>query len=218
MGNALPKQYLALDHHPMIYHAIKTLCAHPDIATVFVVLSPDDHDWANYDWREFSTKLIVLSCGGATRSESVCNGLLAMQQNNRVDSDDWILVHDAARPCLTAMQLSQLIEAVRDDAVGGLLAVPAADTLKRGDAQHRIVRTESRENIWQAQTPQMFRHALLVNALQQTEGKLITDEASAIESMGLCPKLVTSDSYNFKVTYPQDLALAELIIHKRSIA
>jgi len=218
MGNALPKQYLPLDHYPMIYHAIKTLCMHPDITTVFVVLSPDDHDWASYNWSEFSAKLIVLSCGGATRSESVCNGLLVMQQNNRVDSDDWVLVHDAARPCLTIAQLSQLIEAVRDDAVGGLLAIPAADTLKRGDVHHRIVRTESRENIWQAQTPQMFRHGLLVQALQQTEGKLITDEASAIEAMGLCPRLVISDSYNFKVTYPEDLALAELIIHKRSLA
>jgi len=218
MGNALPKQYLTLGKHPMIYHAIKTLSSNANIAKVFVVLSPEDQDWAHYDWQEFSAKLIVLNCGGSTRAESVCNGLLAMQQNNAVDTQDWILVHDAARPCLTTLQLDKLIEEVCEDPVGGLLAVPAADTLKRGDAKHRIVRTESRENIWQAQTPQMFRHELLVKALQQTEGKLITDEASAIEAMGLSPKLVISDSYNFKVTYPQDLALAELIIYKRSIA
>ncbi|GKS68233.1 2-C-methyl-D-erythritol 4-phosphate cytidylyltransferase [Nitrosomonas sp. PY1] len=218
MGNTLPKQYLQLNNHPMIYHAIKTLCSNQTLSKVFVVLSPTDHDWYNYDWSEFSTKLTVLNCGGATRSESVRNGLLAMKQKNAVEPHDWILVHDAARPCLTTVQLDNLIEQVREDPVGGLLAVPVADTLKRGDAENRVIRTESRDNIWQAQTPQMFRHGLLAQALQQTAGEFVTDEASAIEAIGLCPKLVIGDSYNFKVTYSHDLALAELIIHKRSYA
>lgn len=216
MGNELPKQYLPLCARPMIYHAIRTLCNNQSIAGVFVVLSPDDTHWSQYDWFEFSQKLAVLQCGGATRADSVLNGLIAAQQKNLINPTDWVLVHDAARPCLTSDQLDKLINELASDNVGGLLAVPVADTLKRSNDERRVNNTESRENLWQAQTPQMFRCELLIRALQNATNINVTDDASAIEALGLHPKLVPSDAYNFKVTYPQDLALAELIIQKRN--
>jgi len=206
MGNELPKQYLPLAGQPMIFHALNTLCASPEISTVFVVLAPDDTQFHSYDWSRFGDKLQPLFCGGKTRAESVLNGLLASE----LEPDEWVLVHDAARPCLTQAHLSRLIAELRDDEVGGILAVPVADTLKRADAQQRITNTEERAGLWQAQTPQMFRTGLLAQALQQCRN--VTDEASAIEALGLRPKLVLGESSNFKVTYPQDLLLAELLL------
>lgn len=215
MGNQLPKQYLSLAGKPMIYHALHTLCSSSHISSVFVILAPDDQEWARYDWSSFSDKLVVRYCGGATRADSVLNGLMAMQLEASICNDDWVLVHDAARPCLSAAQLEQLIDVLTPDEVGGLLAIPVADTLKRADPDHRAMGTASRAGLWQAQTPQMFRLGLLKEALSKVDSATITDDASAIEAMGLHPRLVLSDAYNFKVTYPQDLALAELILQKR---
>ncbi len=209
MGNELPKQYLKLAGQPMIFHAIDTLCASGEISTVFVVLAPGDTQFHAYNWSRFGDKLQTLYCGGKTRAESVRNGLLASE----LEPDDWVLVHDAARPCLTAGQLAGLISELRDDDVGGILAVPVADTLKRADEEDRILRTESREKLWQAQTPQMFRVGPLAQALQQYSN--VTDEASAIEALGLRPKLVLGEPSNFKVTYPQDLLLAELLLSQK---
>ncbi|MFZ2540990.1 MAG: 2-C-methyl-D-erythritol 4-phosphate cytidylyltransferase [Gallionella sp.] len=212
MGHELPKQYLPLAGQPMIAHALNTLCASTEIATVFVVLAPDDTLFHRYDWTHLGDKLQPLFCGGELRAETVLNGLLASE----IELDDWVLVHDAARPCLTHAHLAKLIAAVRDDAVGGILAVPVADTLKRGvsDGDDRILCTESREHLWQAQTPQMFRAGLLVQALQQNMN--FTDEASAVEALGLQPKLVACESSNLKVTYPQDLLLAELLLKEKA--
>lgn len=210
MGHELPKQYLPLAGQPLIFHALNTLCASPEISTVFVVLAPEDTLFHTYDWSRFGDKLQPLFCGGATRAASVANGLLASE----LEPDDWVLVHDAARPCLTQAHLAKLIAELRDDEVGGILAVPVADTLKRADGQQRIARTEEREGLWQAQTPQMFRAGLLAYALRQCSQ--VTDEASAIEALGLRPKLVLSESSNFKVTYPQDLLLAELLLKQKS--
>jgi 2-C-methyl-D-erythritol 4-phosphate cytidylyltransferase len=206
MGSELPKQYLDLSGHPMIYHALTTLCRCPQITTVFVVLAPEDEYFKRYDWSHCAGKLEPLYCGGATRAESVANGLLVSE----LEPDDWVLVHDAARPCLTQAHLEKLIAELRDDPVGGILAVPVADTLKRADAMQRIESTESREKLWQAQTPQMFRAGLLAQALQQCQS--VTDEASAIEALGLQPKLVAGDTSNFKVTYAPDIKLAELLL------
>lgn len=208
MGHELPKQYLPLAGQPMIAHALATLCASAKISTVFVVLAPGDTLFHGYDWSRFGEKLQTLYCGGKLRSESVLNGLLASE----VEPDEWVLVHDAARPCLTRADLDKLIAEVRDDAVGGILAVPVADTLKRDDGHGRILRTESREQLWLAQTPQMFRVELLTQALQQPGS--FTDEASAIEALGLHPKLVASESCNLKVTFPQDMLLAELLVQQ----
>ena len=222
MGNEIPKQYLPLAGRPMIWHALTTLCACPQLDTVFVVLSPNDTMFHEYDWSHCGEKLQTLYCGGETRAESVMNGLMASE----LEPDDWVLVHDAARPCLTQDLLAKLIAELRDDEVGGILAAPVADTLKRTDSRQRIACTEPREGLWQAQTPQMFRSGLLAQALRQClvpnleeTGCCVrqpvggvTDEASAIEAMGLSPKLVASVSTNFKVTYPQDLLLAELLL------
>lgn len=209
MGQDLPKQYLTLAGQPMIFHALTTLCACEQITTVFVVLSPEDTQFHQYDVSRFGDKLQPLYCGGETRSESVLNGLSAAE----LEPDDWVLVHDAARPCLTQDHLHKLISKLRDDPVGGLLAVPVADTLKRSDAAGRVLQTESREQLWQAQTPQMFRAGLLAHALQKCPA--VTDDASAIEALGLQPKLVACEPTNFKVTYPQDLLLAELLLNER---
>jgi 2-C-methyl-D-erythritol 4-phosphate cytidylyltransferase len=206
MGDSMPKQYLPLAGQPMIAHALDTLCSSTEISTVFVVLAPDDKLFQTYDWSRFSDKLQLLFCGGERRSDTVLNGLIA----SALEPDDWVLVHDAARPCLTQTQLSRLIAELRDDAVGGILAVPVADTLKRADGNDRIKCTESREQLWQAQTPQMFRAGLLAQALQQRGN--FTDDASAVEALGLQPKLVLSDPTNFKVTFPQDKLLAELLL------
>ena len=206
MGGELAKQYLELSGHPMIYYALTTLCRCSQINTVFVVLAPDDEHFKRYDWSHCEGKLEPLYCGGKTRAESVANGLLVSE----LEPDNWVLVHDAARPCLTQAHLEKLIVELRDDEVGGILAVPVADTLKRADARQRIESTESREKLWQAQTPQMFRAGLLAQGLQLC--KNVTDEASAIEALGLQPKLVAGDTSNFKVTYPLDIRLAELLL------
>ena len=209
MGHELPKQYLPLAGQPLIFHALNTLCSCAEIATVFVVLAPGDTLFHTFDWSRFGDRLQPLFCGGETRAESVLNGLLASE----LEADDWVLVHDAARPCLTQALLGKLIAELCDDETGGILAVPVADTLKRADGGQRIARTEERAGLWQAQTPQMFRAGLLAQALRQCHN--VTDEASAVEALGLRPKLVLSETGNFKVTYPQDMLLAELLLsHK----
>lgn len=211
MGTTLPKQYLPLCGEPLIRHALATLCAVPLIDRVFVVLAPDDNYWPEDEFADLAAKLRILRCGGATRAESVANGLRAM--GNIAAEDDWVLVHDAARACLTVDHVETLIRTVGHDMVGGILGVPVADTVKR-EAYGRIAATISRESLWQAQTPQMFRHGLLTKALAHAPS--VTDEASAIEALGLKPKLVAADATNLKVTYPLDLKLAELIIDYRT--
>lgn len=207
-GSSVPKQYLELAGKPLIYHALAALCRCPRIERVWVILSPGDGWWQTYDWSMLQPKLEVVFRGGASRGETVVNGLAAIA--DAVDDDDWVLVHDAARPCLSQQMLADLFEQLVDELAGGILAVPVADTLKRADGEQRIVATESRDGLWQAQTPQMFRYRLLREALA---GKLaLTDEASAIEGAGFQPRLVRADASNLKVTFPADLRLAELIL------
>jgi 2-C-methyl-D-erythritol 4-phosphate cytidylyltransferase len=210
MGGATPKQYLSVLGRPLIHYAIAALCEHPMIDRVYVVLAPGDELWPTFDWSAFSSKLKPLYCGGVERFESVRNGLDAVQ--GEVGFDNWVLVHDAARPGLNSELLDRLIGEVGEDPFGGLLAMPVADTLKRADAASRVLRTESRDNLWQAQTPQMFRFGLLQRALSLLDGVAVTDEAQAVERMGFQAKLVAGDMTNFKVTYPQDIRLAELIL------
>ncbi len=215
MGGNIEKQYLPLNSVPMIAHAISVLARESRLAKIFVVLSPTDKHWNNYAWQDWKERIEVLRCGGATRAETVLNGLDAMSAI--CAADDWVLVHDAARPCLPDDMLGKLLDEVADDPVGGLLAVPVADTLKRAATESgpgaRAEATVPRTGLWQAQTPQMFRHGKLSEALRAA-GSDMTDEASAIEQLGLQPRLVESDSRNLKVTYPQDLELAGLILGK----
>jgi 2-C-methyl-D-erythritol 4-phosphate cytidylyltransferase len=210
-GAEKPKQYLELLGRPLIYHTLAALVACPEIDRVWVVLAPDDGWWSHYDWSDLGAKLETLRCGGATRADSVGNGLLAAAMV--ADGDDWVLVHYAARPCLSAAMLSALFSELANDPVGGILAVPVADTLKRADAAQRVAATEPRDGLWQAQTPQMFRYGRLLEALEKC--REVTDEAGAVEALGLKPKLVRGDSTNLKVTYPTDLALAAMILRGR---
>jgi 2-C-methyl-D-erythritol 4-phosphate cytidylyltransferase len=188
----------------------------PPVKTVFVVLSPGDRTFGSYDWSAFSGRLHPLFCGGESRRDSVYNGLVAMMDD--LSPDDWVLVHDAARPCLPRQDLAQLVAACENDAVGGLLAFPVADTVKKAAKDEagaqRVAGTEDRSQLWLAQTPQMFRAGLLAQALRQAKGA-VTDEASAIEQLGLRPRLVAGSRENIKVTYPEDMAIAESILARR---
>jgi len=213
-GAEKPKQYLPVLGRPLIYHTLAVLCAHPAIERVWVVLAPEDAWWPRYDWSALGPKLETLACGGATRAETVGNALKAAAMVAR--DDDWVMVHDAARPCLNQAMLDRLIGELRDDPVGGLLAVPVADTLKRADTDQRVAATEPRDALWQAQTPQMFHYAALRDALAQSQQ--VTDEAGAIEAAGLQPRLVRGDTTNLKVTYPADLALAGWILRGHGMA
>jgi 2-C-methyl-D-erythritol 4-phosphate cytidylyltransferase len=208
LGGETPKQYLELRSEPMVAHAVRALLACPAIEVAFVVLAPDDERWVTHDWRSFGDRVAPLWCGGATRRDSVLNGLVAMA--NVVNPDDWVLVHDAARPCLARADVERLIEAVGEDESGGLLAVPLADTLKRADEDGRVAATEPREGLWLAQTPQMFRHGTLLRALGGVAHA--TDEATAVEALGLKPKLVPGSVRNLKVTYAGDLPIAAALI------
>jgi len=211
MGGDQPKQYHLLAGRPMIRHALEVLCASPRIQRVFVVLAEGDDIWERFDWSGLGAKLSNLRCGGATRADSVLNGLMAISAVAK--ADDWMLVHDAARPCLSPAQLDGLIEQVGNDETGGILAVPVADTLKRAGPDGRVETTVSRERLWQAQTPQMFRYGLLYEALSHS--RVVTDEANAMETLGHRPLLVAADASNLKVTWPSDLALAERILLER---
>ncbi len=211
MGLATPKQYLGLLGRPMLYHSVKALLANDRIDTVFVVLAPADGEFKQHDWSEFDARIAPLYCGGATRHDSVLNGLVAA--SSTIEPDDWILVHDAARPCLGRHELERMLDTLATDEVGGILGVPVADTLKRADVSGRIQATEPREQLWQAQTPQMFRHGLLLQALGRTAK--LSDEAGAVEALGLKPKLVLGSAANLKVTFAEDLRLAQTILSSR---
>jgi 2-C-methyl-D-erythritol 4-phosphate cytidylyltransferase len=210
MGQALPKQYLSIGARPLLWYALRRLCAHRSIRRTFVVLHPEDQLFGRHDWSEFGDTLVPLFCGGATRAESVTRALQRMREE--LQADDWVLVHDAARPCLTTDLIDRLITELAQDEAGGLLAIPVADTLKRNDGSGRVLRTEPRDQLWQAQTPQMFRFAPLLSALLAADLSSTSDEASAMELLGHRPRLVMGSAANLKVTYPEDLALAELIL------
>ena len=210
LGAAVPKQYLQIAGRPLLHYSLQTLAGHPRIEQVFVVLAQGDDQFGRHDWREFGARVKPLYCGGETRAASVFNGLLATR--DFIAASDWVLVHDAARPCLGREALDRLFEELEADETGGLLAVPVADTLKRANRELRVASTEPRDNLWLAQTPQMFRYRLLIEALRAADPAVVTDEARAIEGLGLKPRLVLGDMFNIKVTFTEDLAVAELIL------
>jgi 2-C-methyl-D-erythritol 4-phosphate cytidylyltransferase len=216
MGIAVPKQYLEVASRPLLHHALRSLADHRRIERVFVVLSPGDGHFDRLDRRALVPKIEPLYCGGKTRAASVFNGLLAARDT--IEAADWVLVHDAARPCLGREELDRLFGELEDDDTGGLLAVPVADTLKRANRDSRVANTEPRDNLWLAQTPQMFRYRLLIEALRSADPAVLTDEARAIEGLGLKPRLVMGNATNIKVTFAEDLALAELILRNREVA
>jgi len=212
-GGPEPKQYVLLAGKPLLARTIAALNGSVVLETVFVVLADDD---TLYDERVGEIAGIVpLRCGGRTRAESVRNGLTAI--SDRVTAEDWVLVHDAARPCIDVATLNRLLHELEDEPIGGLLAIPLADTLKRSEtgAGLRCAGTEARTGLWCAQTPQMFRYAILNRALRQADLSAITDEAQAVEALGLKPRLVQGSPANIKVTYPDDLELAAAILAQR---
>jgi 2-C-methyl-D-erythritol 4-phosphate cytidylyltransferase len=217
-GAPKPKQYLTLNGVPLIRHTIAALLSDPRIAKVVVVLSPDDTDWHEHCLPEKAAdRVLVIRQGGMTRAESVYSGINWLLKQPHVDYDDWVLVHDAARPCLSSTLIDSLLTQLSDDPVGGLLAIPVADTVKRASTDHRVDSTIDRRQLWQAQTPQMFRLQLLAKALGAIDPATATDESSAVEALGLQPKLVPGSLSNLKVTYPQDLLLASAILNSNTL-
>ncbi len=188
----------------MVEHALDALLTADDIESVLVVLAPGD---ANYLELAPRARVGYAAIGGVTRAETVRNGLRALD----AAETDWVLVHDAARPCLSSRELSNLIRALREDSIGGLLALPVADTLKRGQGD-RVLETVERAGLWRALTPQMFRVGLLRAALEEDASELITDEAASMERAGHRPRLIEGLNTNIKVTRPDDWALAEAIL------
>ena len=211
-GAGTPKQYQKALGLTLIEHSLKALLGHPDVDGAMVALGPDDPFWAG--WLQLAGKPIYTCLGGAERADSVLSALQALPDT--VDEDQFVLVHDAARPCLRAMDLSRLIAIGKADPIGAILAAPVRDTIKRANAEGRIVMTESREPLWRALTPQMFRRGGLTRALQAAMrvGATVTDEAMAMERLGLKPMLVEGSEDNIKVTTPADLALAEAILRR----
>ena len=214
-GASGPKQYASLAGRTVVAHTLAALMAVPRLAATLVVLAPQDDAFEFHAPRFAGPAAWVARCGGQTRAASVAAGLQALRERGAQDSD-WVLVHDAARCLLQPAWVERLIDACLPDAVGGLLALPVADTLKTVDAQTgRIGATLQRADKWLAQTPQMFRIGVLRRALAQA-GAQVTDEASAGESLGLRPLLVPGSSLNIKVTWPEDFALAEAILRSRT--
>jgi 2-C-methyl-D-erythritol 4-phosphate cytidylyltransferase len=212
IGDAVPKQYLPIAGKPMMFHSIEVLAAVPRIASVCVVLSPLDRHWGAHDWSALSDKVEPVFAGGAHRADSVRNAIARLGE--RISPDDWILVHDAARPCIAKELVEQFLDEIGDDPVGGLLAMPLADTLKRADEIQRVSTTIPREHLWRAQTPQMFRASLLRKGLAARPEA--TDEAQAVESVGhSAPRLVQGENSNIKVTFAEDLVLAGMILQRR---
>jgi len=209
-----PKQYLPLLGKTVIEHTIQRFARHPAIAGIVVAVSEGDGYWPALDLP--AAKPILVAPGGRERCDSVLNALAVL--GGTADTDDWVLVHDAARPCLRPADVDRLIDACRDDAVGGILATPVRDTMKREGAAHRIGRTEDREGLWHALTPQMFRLGTLREALERAihDGAVVTDEASALEHMGKAPRLVEGRGDNIKITRPEDLALAEFFLQQEA--
>ena len=213
-GGPTPKQYLLAGDRVLLAHTLEALLSHPVVAGVMVVVAENDADWPG--WQSLADKPILTCIGGATRAGSVLAGLHALPDDVR--ADDFVLVHDAARPNLAAADLGRLLEVGRADPVGAILAAPVRDTLKRAGDDGGIDATEPRERLWRALTPQLFRRHQLARALQEAAdaGVEITDEAMAMERQGLRPLLVEGSEDNFKVTTPADLSRFEFVLSRRA--
>ena len=213
LGSAIPKQYLPLAGKPVLQHSLEKLQALPGVAALVVALNPQDSRFGQLPQAGGSAASFAeTTTGGASRQHSVLNGLAVLAA--RASADDWVLVHDAVRPCVLLSDIHRLLAAVADHRVGGLLAVPQDNTLKRADASGHVAATVDRRHYWQALTPQVFRFGLLQQAMTSAceQGLAITDEASALEASGHKPLLVPADSNNIKITREADLVLAAAIM------
>ena len=218
MGSAIPKQYLPLAGRPVIAHTLDIFLRHPRIAGLVVAVGAEDEWWPAVAADLAPDKPLWVAEGGAERCHSVLNGLEMLR--GHAHPKDWVLVHDAARPCLTGEDLVRLLDELADDPVGGLLAAPVRDTLKQADGAGRVATTVDRSRLWHALTPQMFRLDLLHESLRAAlaHGLLVTDEAAALEAAGFCPRLIEGRMDNLKITRPEDLVLAEFYLTLRVAA
>lgn len=214
MGSETPKQYLPVNGVPIISVALRRLASVAAIQKIVVVLHPADRYWADLEVGldlDLGDRLVCTS-GGDERHQSVLNGLTSIQ--SEVSEDDWVLVHDAVRPCVRTADIEQLIIQLQDHAVGGLLGSPVDNTLKQVDEQGLVQATVNRNNYWHAYTPQMFRYGVLLTAIEQTVGAhcQVTDEAAAVELLGYQPKMIEGSKDNIKITHESDLILASKIL------
>lgn len=210
MQAQVPKQYLSLGDKTLLEHTIERLLELPSLAGIVVLVSAQDE---YFDGLSIAHHPLVHRVeGGRERCDSVLNGLYFLA--DKVSEHDWVLVHDAARPCVGIADIQKLIEIASRHAVGGLLGIPVSDTIKHVSDESTVLKTLDRSTLWQAQTPQMFRYGILLSSLQQalSDGVVITDEASAIETEDLKPVMVEGRRDNIKVTRPEDLPMAELIL------
>ncbi|MFT4749461.1 MAG: 2-C-methyl-D-erythritol 4-phosphate cytidylyltransferase [Pseudohongiellaceae bacterium] len=217
MGATIPKQYLQLNGLTVIEHSLKLLSSLPQLEQITVVVHPDDEHWQKLESGCFVREIVTV-VGGDERGQSVMNGLLSINAG----PDDWVLVHDAVRPCASLADIQQLIKEVTESADychGAILATPISSTIKRVNQANEIEGTVERERLWSALTPQLFPLKKLIQAMESAlaQGLLITDEASAMEHFGYSVKVVPGSSHNIKITHPADLALAELILKSQEI-
>ncbi len=213
LARHVPKQHIEIAGRTLLEHALVPLLAHPSVAGGAVVLANGDEAFSRLP--AAMRRRLVVATGGHERCHSVRAGLAALTE---AATDDWVLVHDAARPCLPPEDLARLVAACIDDPVGGLLAVPVADTLKHAAPDSRVGGTAPRDGLWRAMTPQMFRYGTLAKALDAAiaSGHAPDDEATAIERLGLQPRLVEGSPINIKVTHPADLEFAALVLEARA--
>lgn len=206
-----PKQYLPLKNQTVIECTLMRLLQANIFTTIAVAISAEDPYWPELEIAKHPQ--ILTAAGGKERADSVLSALKSLQ--NQADSNDWVLVHDAARPCITSVDIHKLIATLKDDATGGILALPSHDTLKQVNGDN-IQQTLDRRTVWRALTPQMFRFGVLTQALEQTAGNLaITDEASALELIGLPAQIVEGRPDNIKITQPEDLFLAQFYLEQQ---
>ncbi len=210
MGASLPKQYLEIDGVSVLEHTLRALSAVSRIEQIYLVVQADDLIAPRILDRAKLERVQLLSCAGSTRAQTVTQALAAIRQ--QVLRAAQVLVHDAARPCVSAKSIERLIEVASDSPDGALLATPIAETVKRSDRQGEYLETVPREGLWRAQTPQLFPYETLVHALSASPD--VTDESQAIEALGLRPKLVQGEVRNLKITYPEDLALAAFFLRQ----
>ncbi len=214
MQSAIPKQYLSLGNKTVLDQTLSRLLSVADVAGIVLALNADDQYFSQSVFA--SHPEIHRVVGGQERSDSVLAALEFLEK--KITKDDWVLVHDAARPCVSMESINELIQSLKDEPVGGILAIPVADTLKRVNERHEIVQTLGRASLWQAQTPQMFRYGVLLESLKKARANqhTVTDEASAIELAGLSAKIFTGRTDNIKITRPTDLDLAGFILQKQN--
>lgn len=216
MNSELPKQYLTLNGQSVIAHTLQRLADLADLQATVIALHPRDTLWAQHG---VPLKEGLMTCtGGDQRCQSVLNGLYALA--GLANDDDWVLVHDAVRPCVRLEDIETLLREIENHPVGGLLGIPVSSTLKLANANGDIVETMPRDDMWQASTPQAFRYGRLREVLEQSvaQGDFVTDEAAAMEKAGYTPRLVRGSADNIKITYPEDLRMAGVILQAQSAA